>query len=116
MKIYHYPKCSTCKKALKFLRDNNVEFEDADISLQPPTAEQLKTMLAAYQGDIKKLFNTSGLQYRELKLKDKISGMTDTQAITLLAGNGMLIKRPFLIGDADTHLVGFKPTEWEALV
>ncbi len=113
-KVYHYKKCSTCVKALKFLRAKNLEFKDFDITEKPPTQKELKVMLEQYDGEIKKLFNTSGVQYRELKIKDKIKDMTKAEAIKLLSGNGKLIKRPFAL-HKDKGLVGFKEDEWKAL-
>ena len=112
MKIFHYPKCSSCRNALKFLRDKGLEIEEFDISNQTPSATQLRQMLTFYQGDIKKLFIVSGQKYRELQLKDKLSCMSHQEAISLLGSEGMLIKRPFLIGDG-FGLVGFKKDEWE---
>ena len=112
MKIYQYPKCSTCRKAVKFLKENAIEFEEINIVEMPPTIVELKRMLLVL-GDRKKLFNTSGLQYRELELKDKLPEMSDEEAVALLAGNGMLIKRPFLLGD-NVALVGFKESLWKA--
>ena len=115
LKIYEYPKCSTCRKALKFLDAEGIDYKSADITETPPSKTQLKAMLKHQDGDIKKLFNTSGMQYRELKIKDKLSWMTDAEAIDLLAGNGMLIKRPFMLAE-NTGLGGFKEDAWrEAL-
>ena len=111
MKIYQYPKCSTCRKAVKFLKDSAIEFEEVNIVETPPTIAELQQMLQAL-GDRKKLFNTSGLQYRELELKNKLPGMSDQEALTLLASNGMLIKRPFLLGK-NIALVGFKEAAWK---
>jgi len=112
LKLYQYPKCSTCRKAIKFLdAKKGAQYESIDITVQPPTTEELSQMLLA-QGDIKKLFNTSGVQYRELDMKTRLPNMTDADAIALLAENGKLIKRPFLIGD-NTALVGFKEPIWE---
>jgi arsenate reductase len=116
MKLYQYPKCSTCRKAIAFLNANDCVFESIDIAQQPPDKETLKTMLANYDGEIRKLFNTSGMQYRELNLKAKLPSMTEQQAIDLLAGNGMLIKRPFLLMGDGRGRVGFKQAEWEALL
>lgn len=114
MRLYQYPKCSTCRKAIKFLNENNVEYQSIDITLQPPTIVELQQMLLA-QGDIKKLFNTSGMQYREMDMKTRLPKLTNDQAIDLLAGNGKLIKRPFLISQS-VALVGFKEPLWrEAL-
>ncbi len=114
MKLYHYPKCSTCKKAIKYLRDQGIDADLIDISQQTPSTSELQAMLSSYQGDLRKLFNTSGMQYRELGMKDKLPGMSAEDAIELLTGNGMLIKRPFLLAGANANLVGFKQDEWEA--
>ncbi|MGK0374524.1 MAG: Spx/MgsR family transcriptional regulator [Arenicella sp.] len=111
MKLYQYPNCSTCRKAVKFLTENEAQFESIDITKQPPSQDELQTMLANYQGDIRKLFNTSGMQYRQLNMKDKLPGMSTNQAIALLADNGKLIKRPFLI-NGDKGIVAFKQELW----
>jgi Spx/MgsR family transcriptional regulator len=116
MIIYQYPKCSTCRKAIKFLQENDVQFESIDITVQPPSEQQLQAMLSSYQGDIRKLFNTSGVQYRELKMKDKLPSMNAQQAIELLAGNGKLIKRPFILNKQDQGLVGFKQEQWQDFI
>jgi Spx/MgsR family transcriptional regulator len=116
MKFYQYPKCSTCRKAAKFLNDNGVEYQSIDITLQPPSQDELAAMIASYDGEIRKLFNTSGIQYRELNMKEKLPGMSTEDAIKLLAGNGKLIKRPFLLkGDASSMqgVVGFKEPIWQ---
>ena len=111
MKLYIHPKCTTCKKAVKWLADNGIKHpEPIDIREQPPTLAELQK--AAQQREIRKLFNTSGMQYRELGLKDKLATMSPEEAIGTLAGNGMLVKRPFLI-DCKTVLVGFRQAEWE---
>ena len=115
IRLYQYPKCSTCRKALKWLAENGIEAESIDISQQRPTREELRKMLGYMDGNIRKLFNTSGLQYRELKLKDKLPGMSDEKAIDLLAGNGMLVKRPFLLTDKG-GTVGFREDVWRELV
>ena len=112
MKFYQYPKCSTCRKAAKFLDQAGVAYQSIDITEKPPTKVELKAMLASYQGDIRKLFNTSGVQYRELKMKDKLPEMSAKQAIDLLAGNGKLIKRPFLLNSDRQGVVGFKQDDW----
>ncbi|RTZ57985.1 MAG: arsenate reductase family protein, partial [Gammaproteobacteria bacterium] len=96
VRFYQYPKCSTCRKAAKWLKEHGVEVETIDISQQPPTVAELRSMLG-HVGNTRKLFNTSGRQYRELKLKDKLPAMSDDEAIRLLASNGMLVKRPFLL-------------------
>ena len=114
MKLYHYPKCSTCRKAIKFLAESGREVELVDISQSPPSAAELNQMLASNEGDRRKLFNTSGMQYRELQLKDKLPQMSDAEAIQLLSGNGMLVKRPFMLDGSGRGLVGFKEDQWES--
>ena len=116
MKLYQYPKCSTCRKAIKYLNERSVEFKSIDITEKPPTKVELKAMLASYDGEIRKLFNTSGVQYRELKMKDKLPSMNAAQAIELLAKNGKLIKRPFLLTADKRGVVGFKEDAWQALL
>jgi len=116
MRLYQYPKCSTCRKATKFLNEKSIEFTSIDITEQPPTTDELQVMLASYDGQIKKLFNTSGVQYRELNMKEKLPNMSAKQAIELLAGNGKLIKRPFLLNNKDQGIVGFKETDWSEFI
>lgn len=108
-----YPKCSTCQKAKKWLTAHEVEFEDRHIVEAKPTEEELKTWITRSGLDMKKFFNTSGLKYKELGLKDKLPGMSDEEKIQLLATDGMLVKRPLVVAD-DFILVGFKEKEWEA--
>ena len=109
-----YPKCTTCKKAKAWLEGNSVAFDDRHIVENNPTAEELKAWWEKSGLPLKKFFNTSGLLYKELKLKDKISTMTEEEQIELLSTNGMLVKRPLIIGE-DFVLVGFKEAEWEKL-
>lgn len=116
MKLYQYPNCSTCRKAVKFLREKGIEFESIDITKQPPSPSELTAMLNSYGGELRKLFNTSGLQYRELNMKEKLPSMDTQEAIELLAHNGKLIKRPFLLNKSDEGKVGFKEVEWEAFI
>ena len=116
MKLYQYPKCSTCRKAIKLLNDNDIEYESLDITEQPPTKTELKIMLASYEGDIRKLFNTSGVQYRELNMKDRLPTITTQEAIDLLAANGKLIKRPFLLKASEVGVVGFKEDVWQSFI
>ena len=112
VKIYEYSKCSTCRNAIKFLDRNDVAYEKVPIVEQPPTKAELKKMLAAQGGNLKKLFNISGEVYREMKLGAKLGSMSEADALDLLASNGKLIKRPFvLVGD--TGLVGFNEDEWK---
>ena len=109
-----YPKCTTCKKAKAWLEGNAVAFDDRHIVEQNPTAEELKTWWQMSGLPLKKFFNTSGLLYKELKLKDKLPEMSEEEMISLLSSNGMLVKRPLIIGD-DFVLVGFKEAEWDRL-
>ena len=109
-----YPKCSTCKKAKKWLEDNSVEFTDRHIKEENPTAEELSEWHNKSGLPLKKFFNTSGVLYKELKLKDKLPEMSEQEQLELLATDGMLVKRPLIIGD-DFVLVGFKEAEWEKL-
>ena len=111
MLVFHYPKCSTCVKARKWLRDKNVEFTEKNIVEETPSVEELKKVLEHSGLPIKKLFNTSGMLYRELNIKEKMDTMSDDEKLKLLAENGMLIKRPIVLGD-DFALVGFKESEW----
>ena len=107
-----YPKCSTCKKAKKWLLDNNIEFEDRNIVEDTPTKEELKKWIKESKKDIKKFFNTSGLKYKELNLKEKLINMTDEEKIKLLSSDGMLIKRPLVITE-NKILTGFREEEWK---
>lgn len=116
MKLYQYPNCSTCRKAAKFLNENEVDYQSIDITQKPPTKTELRAMLASYEGNLRKLFNTSGLQYRELNMKEKIANMSVKEAIDLLAGNGKLIKRPFLLNESKQGIVGFKETDWQSFI
>ena len=111
MKIHTYVKCDTCRKAVKWLRANGLAFEEIPIRETPPSPNELRRMLAFYDGDLRRLFNTSGQDYRALGIKDKLADLTPDEAITMLAGNGNLIKRPFLLG-GDGGLVGFREEEW----
>lgn len=106
-----YPKCSTCQKAKKWLEENNIEFEERNIVTQTPTVEELTKWIQRSGQDIKKWFNTSGLKYKEMNLKDKLLNMTDKEKIQLLASDGMLIKRPILITEREI-LIGFKVENW----
>lgn len=106
-----YPKCSTCKKAKKWLEENNVEFEERNIVTQTPTVQELTQWIQRSGQDIKKWFNTSGLKYKELNLKDKLLNMEYKEKIELLASDGMLIKRPILITNTKIF-IGFKEESW----
>ena len=107
-----YPKCSTWKKAKKWLLDNNIEFTDRNIVEDTPTREELKKWIEESKKDIKNFFNTSGLKYKELNLKEKLINMTDEEKIKLLSSDGMLIKRPLVITE-NKILTGFKEEEWK---
>lgn len=109
-----YPKCSTCQKAKKWLETNNITFEQRDIVKQNPTKEELKLWHEKSSMPLKKFFNTSGLVYKELHLKDKLKDMTEEEQYALLAANGMLVKRPIIVTE-NIVLAGFKETEWEKL-
>ena len=112
MLVIEYPKCTTCKKALKFLEENKIEYTKRNIVENNPTEKEIKTWINKIE--IKKLFNTSGIKYRELNLKEKLKTMTDEEKIKLLASDRMLVKRPILI-DEDKVLVGFKEEEWKKI-
>ena len=106
-----YPKCTTCQKAKKCLDDNKIDYELRDIKLDNPTIDELSVWHRKSGLPIKKLFNTSGLLYKSLDLKNKLPTMTEEEMLKLLATDGMLVKRPLLVGD-DFVLVGFKEAEW----
>jgi len=118
MKIYEYSKCSTCRKAIQFLESKKLKFERIPIVDKPPSMSELKKMLQFIKdegGSIKNLFNTSGEQYRELKVTDKMkAGLSEIEALKLLSTNGKLIKRPFLISE-HFGITGFQPELWNNL-
>jgi len=107
-----YPKCTTCQKAQKWLDENELHYEIRDIKTDNPTYDELKKWLSMSGLPIQKFFNTSGLQYKALSLKDKLPNMNEDEKLKLLATDGMLVKRPILIGD-DFVLVGFKEEIWK---
>ena len=109
-----YPKCSTCKKAKKWLEENNIEFEDRNIIEETPTIKELTKWIKESGLDIEKWFNTSGLKYKELNLKEKLSNISDKEKIELLASDGMLIKRPVLVSD-NGIFIGFNEYKWNIL-
>lgn len=115
VKVYQYPNCSTCKKAILFLKENNIAAQIINIVESPPTKSELNQMLECYDGDIKKLFNTSGMLYREMDIKAKLPKLSTDQAIGLLAKHGKLIKRPFLLA-GKAGRVGFRAAEWADLL
>ena len=114
VKFICYPKCTTCQKAKKWLDDNKIEYEFRDIKLDNPTLDELTEWYKKSGLPLKKFFNTSGLLYKSLDLKNKLSTMSEDEMLALLASDGMLVKRPLLIGDS-VVLVGFKEAEWRAV-
>ena len=112
IKFICYPKCTTCQKAKKWLNDNQIEYEFRDIKLDNPTLDELTEWYKKSGLPLKKFFNTSGLLYKSLDLKNKLPTMTGDEMLKLLATDGMLVKRPLLVGD-DFVLVGFKESEWK---
>ena len=106
-----YPKCSTCLKAEKYLQEHNIEYTKRDIKTDNPTADELRVWQKNSGLPLKKFFNTSGLQYKALGLKDKLPQLNEEEQLQLLAADGMLVKRPLLLTDGNV-LVGFKETEW----
>ena len=111
IKFICYPKCTTCQRAKKWLDDNNIEYELRDIKLDNPTLQELTEWYKKSGLPLKKFFNTSGLLYKSLDLKNKLVTMTEDEMLKLLATDGMLVKRPLLIG-TEFVLVGFKETDW----
>ena len=112
IKFIFYSKCTTCQKAKKWLDDNKIEYELRDIKEENPTFEELTAWYKLSGLPLKKFFNTSGLLYKSMELKDKLPTMTEDEQLTILATNGMLVKRPLIISN-DVILTGFKEKEWE---
>lgn len=112
IQFFHYPKCTTCKKAQKWLNEHEVSYEEVHIAEQPPTKEELTAIWQASGQPLKKFFNTSGMKYRELGLKDKLAEMTEDEQLELLASDGMLIKRP-IVTDGKKVTLGFKEVDFE---
>ena len=115
MLFLEYPKCSTCQKAKKWLDEHQISYEDRHIVENNPTFEELKDWYERSCLPLKKFFNTSGMLYKEMKLKDKLQEMSEEEQLKLLATNGMLVKRPLIVDD-DRVLTGFKMAEWETLL
>ena len=115
LKVYGYKGCDTCRKTLKYLDKRKVKYIDIPIRDNPPSTSELKKMFGYYQGQIKKLFNTSGQDYRALNLKEKINQLSEKDAIKLLSSNGNLIKRPFVLGK-NWGTVGFAEDIWDARI
>ena len=123
LKVYHYPGCSTCKQAIKFLEAKTIAFDKTDIVDKPPSTEELESMLEILEkdgGSLKNLFNTSGVLYRELGIAEKLkNGLNRNEALKLLSKNGKLIKRPFLLvttGRHRTGTVGFNVSKWTEIL
>lgn len=113
LKIYTLSTCDTCRRAVKWLRARGIEFEERAIRETPPSASELRAMLEARNRELRPLFNTAGRDYRDQKLAEKLPSMTPSAALLLLAANGNLVKRPFMIGDG-VALVGFDEEAWAA--
>ena len=112
MLFVHYPKCTTCQRAKAYLDAKGISYDTRDIKLENPTAEELRGWWEKSGLPLKKFFNTSGLQYKALGLKDKLPGMSEEEQLRLLAADGMLVKRPVLVGE-DFVVTGFRPAEWD---
>jgi arsenate reductase len=111
--VYLYPSCSTCKKALGYLREKGIPFKPVDISQRPPSKKELRAMIER-QGGIRPLFNTSGQRYREGGFSEKVATMSVEEAVEALVQDGMLVKRPFVLA-GEHGLLGFKPEQWDVL-
>jgi arsenate reductase len=114
LRFYGYVRCDTCRKALKYLSERGVTVEMLPIREQPPTPAELRRMLGFLGGDVRRLLNTSGLDYRALRMSERLPGLSAEEVLELLAGNGNLIRRPFVLG-ASGGVVGFKLAEWARL-
>ena len=112
LKVYCYNKCTTCKKALKWLDDNGIDYELADIKSDHPDEKTLRKYYAMSGLPLKRFFNTSGIQYREMELSKKLPDMSEDEQFALLAADGMLVKRPLVVGDSFV-LTGFREDEWK---
>ena len=110
-----YPKCGTCQKAEKWMKSNGIEYTYRPIKEENPTKEELKTWIAKSGLSVSKFFNTSGLLYKELNMKDKVRTLSEDELVDILASNGMIVKRPILVA-GETVLVGFKEDEWKATI
>lgn len=113
--LIEYPKCSTCQKAKKWLKENNIEFEERHIVEENPSVQELKEWIQLSGKEIKKWFNTSGMKYKELNLKEKLPTMSEQEKLEVLASDGMLVKRPLFI-TKDSILIGFKEAEWKEIL
>lgn len=111
LKVYVYENCLSCEKALRFLDEHDIDYFTVPIREKPPTRGELKRMMRHYGGNIRRLFNTSGMDYQHLKLKDRLRFMPEGEALELLTRNGNLVKRPFVL-TKDNGLIGFRQDEW----
>lgn len=112
--VLHYPKCSTCKRAIQWLKENQIDYQERNIVEQNPTQQELTEWYHKSGLPLKRFFNTSGNLYKEQNLKDKLLQMSEQEQLALLATNGMLVKRPLVIGE-DFVLTGFKEADWERM-
>lgn len=115
MLFLEYPKCSTCKKAKKYLDDHHIDYVDRDIVLKHPNKTELEKWIKESNIDIRKFFNTSGIMYREMGLSKKLDSMSDNEKICILSKNGMLVKRPLIVLDDGNIILGFKEEEYAKL-
>ena len=115
LKVYIYQKCSTCRNALKWLDKKGVNYETMAIRETPPSRAELKRMLGYYDGEIRKILNTSSQDYRDAKLKDRLEAMSDAEVFAMLQETGNLVKRPFVLGE-DFGVVGFKEEVWKKVI
>lgn len=115
MDFINYSKCSTCKKAKKYLDSNNIKYIDRQIKENNPKYDEIKKWITKYNISVKKLFNTSGILYRKMELKNKLENMTEDEMVRLLSTDGMLLKRPILVTD-NNILIGFKEKEWNSIL
>lgn len=113
LRVYLYTNCGTCRKAIRYLDKRGIAYEGIPIRETPPSPSELRRMLDAYDGDIRRLFNTSGSDYKTLHMKDRLPSMPENEALALLHSNGNLVKRPFVLGQ-HVALVGFRESEWDA--
>lgn len=113
--VYTLKQCSTCRDATQWLRKEGIQFVEKPIRETPPTLRELKAVLGHYEGNVRKLFNTSGLEYKAKNMKDLLPKLTEDQALAELAGNGSLVKRPFVVGDG-VGLVGFSEKAWRPVL
>ncbi len=111
--VYTLKQCSTCRDAVKWLRAHGIDFDEKAIRETPPGLDELRAVLAAHDGQVRRLFNSSGIEYRALGLAQKLPGLSEAEALRLLAGNGSLVKRPFVVG-REVGLVGFDPKVWQS--